>query len=62
MLEEGSEQGEAGTRAFADPYGLLEKTTGIEPTDNGCSNVPTHRRSLCQTMGLIQSMRAGSRT
>jgi hypothetical protein len=37
MLEEGFEYGEAGIRAFTENYGLLEKITVIEPSDNACS-------------------------
>ncbi len=37
MVEEGFEYGEAGVRAFTETYGLLEKITVIEPTDNACS-------------------------
>lgn len=37
MLAEGFEHGEGGVRAFTETYGLLEKVTVIEPTDNSCS-------------------------
>jgi hypothetical protein len=37
MVEEGFEYGEAGVRASTETYGLLEKVTVIEPTDNACS-------------------------
>ena len=37
MVGEGFEYGEAGVRAFTETYGLLEKVTVIEPTDNACS-------------------------
>lgn len=37
MVGEGFEYGEAGVRAFTQTYGLLEKVTVIEPTDNACS-------------------------
>lgn len=37
MVEEGFEYGEAGIRAFAETYGLLEKVTVVEPSDNACS-------------------------
>jgi hypothetical protein len=37
MVKEGFEFGEAGMRAFTETYGLLEKVTVIEPSDNACS-------------------------
>ena len=37
MVKEGFEFGEAGVRAFTETYGLLEKVTVIEPSDNACS-------------------------
>jgi len=37
MLEEGFEYGDTGVRAFTEIYGLLEKITVIEPSDNACS-------------------------
>jgi hypothetical protein len=38
MVREGFECGEAGLRAFTESYGLLEKVTVIEPSDNACSD------------------------
>ncbi|MBV9613718.1 MAG: hypothetical protein JO091_14685 [Acidobacteriaceae bacterium] len=37
MLAQGYEYGEAGLRAFAEEYGVLETITTIEPEDNACS-------------------------
>ncbi len=37
MREEGFEYGEAGVRQFAEAYGVLEKVTTIEPSENSCS-------------------------
>lgn len=37
MREEGFDHGEAGVRQFAETYGVLEKVTNIEPSDNACS-------------------------
>ena len=37
MVAQGYEWGEAGLRAFTETYGVLEKVTTIEPTDNSCS-------------------------
>jgi superfamily II DNA or RNA helicase len=37
IVKEGFEFGEAGIRAFTETYGLLEKVTVIEPSDNACS-------------------------
>src|SRR5208283_3812721 len=36
-LDEGFEHGEAGVQAFTEIYGLLEKITVFEMTDNACS-------------------------
>jgi len=44
MVQEGFEYGEAGVRAFTETYGLLEKITVIEPTDNACSEARVTRR------------------
>jgi Helicase conserved C-terminal domain len=44
MVEEGFEYGEAGVRAFTETYGLLEKVTVIEPTDNACSEARVTKR------------------
>jgi len=38
MVREGFEFGEAGLRSFTETYGLLEKITVIEPSDNACSD------------------------
>ena len=37
MVGLGYEWGEAGVRSFAETYGVLEKITTIQPTDNACS-------------------------
>jgi len=37
MREEGFDHGEAGVRQFAEAYGVLEKVTTIEPSENACS-------------------------
>jgi hypothetical protein len=37
MMEEGFDYGEAGVRQFAETYGVLEKVTTIEPSENACS-------------------------
>jgi superfamily II DNA or RNA helicase len=37
MREEGFEYGEGGVRQFAETYGVLEKVTTIEPSENACS-------------------------
>jgi len=37
MRAEGFDHGEAGVRQFAEAYGVLEKVTTIEPTENACS-------------------------
>lgn len=37
MQEEGFEHGESGVRQFAETYGVLEKVTTIEPSENACS-------------------------
>jgi hypothetical protein len=44
MVHEGFEYGEAGVRAFTETYGLLEKITVIEPTDNACSEARVTKR------------------
>ena len=44
MVQEGFEYGEAGVRAFTETYGLLEKVTVIEPTDNACSEARVSKR------------------
>jgi hypothetical protein len=38
MVGEGFECGESGLRSFTETYGLLEKITVIEPSDNACSD------------------------
>jgi hypothetical protein len=38
MREDGFEYGEAGVRHFAEAYGVLEKITTIEPSENACSD------------------------
>jgi len=38
MREDGFEYGEAGVRQFAEAYGVLEKITTIEPSENTCSD------------------------
>ncbi|MBX9601353.1 MAG: hypothetical protein K2X35_10120 [Bryobacteraceae bacterium] len=37
MKEDGFDHGEAGIRQFAEAYGVLEKVTTIEPSENACS-------------------------
>jgi SNF2 family DNA or RNA helicase len=37
MREEGFDYGESGVRQFAETYGVLEKVTTIEPSNNACS-------------------------
>ena len=37
MREEGFDHGEGGVRQFAEAYGVLEKVTTIEPSENACS-------------------------
>jgi len=44
MVGEGFEYGEAGVRSFTETYGLLEKVTVIEPTDNACSEARVTKR------------------
>lgn len=44
MVKEGFEYGEVGVRAFTETYGLLEKVTVIEPTDNACSEARITKR------------------
>ena len=44
MVREGFEYGETGLRAFSESYGLLEKVTVIEPSDNACSNSRVSKR------------------
>jgi len=44
MVQDGFEYGEAGVRAFTETYGLLEKVTVIEPTDNACSEARITKR------------------
>jgi len=44
MVGEGFEFGETGVRAFTETYGLLEKVTVIEPTDNACSEARVTKR------------------
>jgi len=38
MRADGFEYGEAGVRQFAEAYGVLEKITTIEPSENACSD------------------------
>jgi superfamily II DNA or RNA helicase len=38
MRDDGFEYGEAGVRQFAEAYGILEKITTIEPSENACSD------------------------
>jgi len=38
MREDGFEYGDAGVRQFAEAYGVLEKVTTIEPSENACSD------------------------
>ncbi len=38
MRDDGFEYGEAGVRQFAEAYGVLEKITTIEPSENACSD------------------------
>jgi hypothetical protein len=38
MREDGFEYGEAGVRQFAEAFGVLEKITTIEPSENACSD------------------------
>ena len=44
MVREGFEHGEAGLRFFTETYGLLEKITVIEPSDNACSEARVTKR------------------
>ena len=44
MVREGFEFGEAGLRSFTETYGLLEKITVIEPSDNACSEARVTKR------------------
>jgi len=44
MVGEGFECGEAGLRSFTETYGLLEKITVIEPSDNACSDSRVTKR------------------
>ena len=44
MIARGFEHDEGGMRAFGETYGLLEKITVIEPTDNSCSDGRTTKR------------------
>ena len=44
MVREGFEHGEAGLRSFTETYGLLEKITVIEPSDNACSEARVTKR------------------
>jgi hypothetical protein len=44
MSQEGFEYGEAGLRSFTETYGLLEKVTVIEPSDNACSEARVTKR------------------
>ena len=37
MKADGFDYGEAGVRQFAEAYGVLEKVTTIEPSENACS-------------------------
>ncbi len=38
MREDGFEYGQGGVRQFAEAYGVLEKVTTIEPSENACSD------------------------
>src|SRR6185295_11904002 len=38
MREDGFDYGESGVRQFAEAYGVLEKITTIEPSENACSD------------------------
>src|ERR1700739_4641303 len=38
MREDGFEYGESGVRQFAEAYGVLEKVTTIEASENACSD------------------------
>jgi hypothetical protein len=44
MVREGFEHGEIGLRSFTETYGLLEKITVIEPSDNACSEARVTKR------------------
>ncbi len=44
MVREGFEYGETGLRSFTETYGLLEKITVIEPSDNACSEARVTKR------------------
>jgi hypothetical protein len=44
MVREGFEHGEIGLRCFTETYGLLEKITVIEPSDNACSEARVTKR------------------
>jgi hypothetical protein len=41
MRDDGFEYGESGVRQFAEAYGVLEKITTIEPSENSCSDAKT---------------------
>jgi hypothetical protein len=41
MKAEGFDHGEAGVRQFAEAYGVLEKVTTVEPSENACSKART---------------------
>ncbi|MCP5111949.1 MAG: hypothetical protein GY953_14065, partial [bacterium] len=45
MLEEGCEHSETGVRQFMESYGVLEKITTIEPTENACSKARVKSRT-----------------
>lgn len=44
MAQEAFEYGEAGLRSFTESYGLLEKITVVEPSDNACSEARVTKR------------------
>ncbi len=45
MVEEGFEYSEAGVRQFMECYGVLEKVTTIEPSENACSKARVKSRT-----------------
>ncbi len=56
MVKEGFEFGEAGVRAFTETYGLLEKVTVIEPSDNACSEGRIVKRVRRRPGMLLQNL------
>ena len=57
MVGEGFECGEAGLRSFTETYGLLEKITVIEPSDNACSDGSRNQTHSPSPWRLAASLR-----